>query len=312
MNDYQFGNFLFTLRTEKGLSQSQLGEMLGVTNKAVSKWENGTAKPSTKLLPQIAIILGVSVEEIFACKRIETKTELEQIKQYLFKQKRKFAVLSSVFCALVTALPLLLIEFICVVAGFSLPDDVIGPLGSALFILLFVISFTAFIIFQTNCKRLMIPQNVVGDVVFETRIKRGYFLTLLIFLTMLAVFSIVGCILCYLYSFAFVSYVFGAVAAMILIFVLGVIVYYASIIHLLKIHININGERRKRVQFSNMPIWCKICYVGAVLFFPISLFIRRGLLLVGDGWVTVKIVSIVIWVVCGMGVIVYTIRQNNK
>lgn len=312
MNDYMFGNFLYQLRTEKGLSQSQLGEMLGVTNKAVSKWENGTAKPSTKLLPQMAIILGVSVEEIFACKRIETKTELEQIKQYLFKQKRKFAVLSSVFCALVTALPLLLIEFICVVAGFSLPDDVIGPLGSALFILLFVISFTAFIIFRTNCKRLMIPQNVVGDASFEKRIKRGYFTTILIFLTMMALLSIVWYILRYLCSFALVLYVFGAVAAFTLIFVLGVIVYYASIIHLLKIHININGERRKRVQFSNMPIWCKICYVGAVLFFPISLFIRRGLLLVGDGWVTVKIVSIVIWVVCGMGVIVYTIRQNNK
>ena len=43
MNDYAFGNFLFDLRTEKGFSQAQLGEMLGVTNKAVSKWENGVS-----------------------------------------------------------------------------------------------------------------------------------------------------------------------------------------------------------------------------------------------------------------------------
>jgi transcriptional regulator with XRE-family HTH domain len=308
MNDYMFGNFLYQLRTEKGLSQSQLGEMLGVTNKAVSKWENGTAKPSTKLLPQMAIILGVSVEEIFACKRIETKTELEQMKQYLFKQKRKFAVLSSVFCALVTALPLLLIEFICVVAGFSLPDDVIGPLGSALFILLFVISFTAFIIFRTNCKCLMIPQNVVGDASFEKRIKRGYFTTLLIFLTMMVLFSIVWYILRYLCSFALVLYVFGAVAAFTLIFVLGVIVYHASIIHLLKINVNISENRRKHIQFSNMPIWCKVCYLGAIILFPISLTIGKGML-IGAGWLVTKIVVIILWSICAGVVIIYSMKK---
>ena len=308
MNDYMFGNFLYQLRTEKGLSQSQLGEMLGVTNKAVSKWENGTAKPSTKLLPQMAIILGVSVEEIFACKRLETKTELEQMKQYLFKQKRKFAVLSSVFCALVTALPLLLIEFICVVAGFSLPDDVIGPLGSALFILLFVISFTALIIFRTNCKRLMIPQNVVGDASFEKRIKRGYFTTLPIFLTMMALFSIVWYILRYLCSFALVLYVFGAVAAFTLIFVLGVIVYHASIIHLLKINVNISENRRKHIQFSNMPIWCKVCYLGAIMLFPIGLTIGRGML-IGAGWLVTKIVVIILWSICAGVVIIYSMKK---
>lgn len=40
MNDYTFGNFVYTLRTGKNMSQSELGSMLGVTNKAVSKWEN--------------------------------------------------------------------------------------------------------------------------------------------------------------------------------------------------------------------------------------------------------------------------------
>jgi transcriptional regulator with XRE-family HTH domain len=274
----------------------------------VSKWENGTAKPSTKLLPQMAIILGVSVEEIFACKRIETKTELEQMKQYLFKQKRKFAVLSSVFCALVTALPLLLIEFICVVAGFSLPDDVIGPLGSALFILLFVISFTAFIIFRTNCKCLMIPQNVVGDASFEKRIKRGYFTTLPIFLTMMALFSIVWYILRNLCSFASVLYVFGAVAAFTLIFVLGVIVYHASIIHLLKINVNISENRRKHIQFSNMPIWCKVCYLGAIILFPIGLTIGRGML-IGAGWLVTKIVVIILWSICAGVVIIYSMKK---
>ena len=87
MNDYTFGNFLCSLRTEKGLSQSQLGEMLGVTNKAVSKWENGVAKPNTSLLPKIAEIFDITVEELFASRRIERNDELERIKIMLSKQK---------------------------------------------------------------------------------------------------------------------------------------------------------------------------------------------------------------------------------
>ena len=61
MNDYTFGNFLYTLRTEKDLSQSRLGQLLGVTNKAVSKGENGSAKPNTVLIPKLAEKLGVTV-----------------------------------------------------------------------------------------------------------------------------------------------------------------------------------------------------------------------------------------------------------
>ena len=41
MNDYRFGNQIYELRRRAELSQTQLAGMLGVTNKAVSKWENG-------------------------------------------------------------------------------------------------------------------------------------------------------------------------------------------------------------------------------------------------------------------------------
>ena len=97
MNDFAFGNFIYTLRTEKGLSQSQFGELLGVTNKAVSKWETGSAKPNTALIPRIAEICGVTVEELFAGKRFEKDSEVEKIKKYLSYQKKKYAILSSVF-----------------------------------------------------------------------------------------------------------------------------------------------------------------------------------------------------------------------
>ena len=43
MNDYAFGTRLFELRQKFGYSQAELAEKIGVTNKAVSKWENGVS-----------------------------------------------------------------------------------------------------------------------------------------------------------------------------------------------------------------------------------------------------------------------------
>ena len=50
MNDYGFGNRLYNLRRKCKLSQSELGEMVGVTNKAVSKWEMGQTKPPLEIM----------------------------------------------------------------------------------------------------------------------------------------------------------------------------------------------------------------------------------------------------------------------
>ena len=64
MNDYGFGEYIYKLRTEAALSQAQLAEKLGVSDKAVSKWENGKAKPQVDMLKKLAIIFGVQVEEM--------------------------------------------------------------------------------------------------------------------------------------------------------------------------------------------------------------------------------------------------------
>lgn len=66
MNDYQFGNFICMLRENKGLTQHDVANMLGLTPAAVSKWENGSSKPRVKVLFQLADILGVSAKELMA------------------------------------------------------------------------------------------------------------------------------------------------------------------------------------------------------------------------------------------------------
>ncbi|MBQ3550041.1 MAG: helix-turn-helix transcriptional regulator [Clostridia bacterium] len=64
MNDYKFGNILTELRKAKHLSQKELGHLLSVSDKAVSRWENGNAKPRASILPKLAKILGVSVDRL--------------------------------------------------------------------------------------------------------------------------------------------------------------------------------------------------------------------------------------------------------
>ena len=54
MNAYKFGNKVYELRKSRGLSQNELGERIGVSGKAVSKWENGNAKPHLDVIRKLA------------------------------------------------------------------------------------------------------------------------------------------------------------------------------------------------------------------------------------------------------------------
>ena len=66
MRDYEFGNYIRRCRKAKGLSQFQLGMLLGVTDRAVSKWENGISKPRAELFGKLSRILEIRVEELIS------------------------------------------------------------------------------------------------------------------------------------------------------------------------------------------------------------------------------------------------------
>ena len=64
MHDQDTGTLLRRLRLERGLTQRQAAELLGVSAQAVSKWERGQGCPDVGMLPRLAKIFGVSVEGI--------------------------------------------------------------------------------------------------------------------------------------------------------------------------------------------------------------------------------------------------------
>lgn len=79
MNDYAFGNLICEQRRRRGLSQSQLADMLGLSAKAVSKWENGYAKPTTDTLRKLAKIFGMDVSALLDAREGKGKKEITKI-----------------------------------------------------------------------------------------------------------------------------------------------------------------------------------------------------------------------------------------
>ncbi|MBE6708473.1 MAG: helix-turn-helix transcriptional regulator [Ruminococcaceae bacterium] len=76
MTELNIGTRIADLRNAKNITQLELAEKLGVTDRAVSKWETGGSFPDIVLLPQIADIFGVSVDYLLRGKPV-TRQHLE-------------------------------------------------------------------------------------------------------------------------------------------------------------------------------------------------------------------------------------------
>lgn len=89
MNTHDFGQFLYQLRKEKGLTQIQLAEKLNVTDKAVSRWETGKNYPDIELFEDLSNILDVSVSELLEGKRVEKEKLFEVSEEQIVNQIKK-------------------------------------------------------------------------------------------------------------------------------------------------------------------------------------------------------------------------------
>lgn len=85
MRDYSFGNFISALRERRGLSQYQLGALVGVSDKAVSKWENGVSKPRIGMIRKLSEVLDISVDELLTCEY----ATFNELRKDLFTMKKE-------------------------------------------------------------------------------------------------------------------------------------------------------------------------------------------------------------------------------
>ena len=70
MDLLSIGNFIAQLRKQNGLTQEQLGEQIGVTNKTVSRWETGVYMPPADALMKMSELFGVTVNELLSGKSL--------------------------------------------------------------------------------------------------------------------------------------------------------------------------------------------------------------------------------------------------
>lgn len=77
MNQEKIGRFIAENRKEKKLTQEGLAEKLGITNKSVSKWENGNCLPDSSLFKPLCQILDISINELFAGKKLNDEDKKE-------------------------------------------------------------------------------------------------------------------------------------------------------------------------------------------------------------------------------------------
>lgn len=107
MDTVKIGKFLSELRRERELTQEQLAEKLGTSNKTISRWENGNYMPPVEMLMELSKFYDVSINEILSGKRLdETEAQsaaeenlksvltdssfsLEDRKQYFTKKWKK-------------------------------------------------------------------------------------------------------------------------------------------------------------------------------------------------------------------------------
>lgn len=99
MNLEKIGNFIAEQRAQKKLTQKELADRLNVTNKAVSKWENGRSLPDVGLFDNLCTELDISLNELLSGEKDNKKEKKDKATmEFLrhFKKKNKFLLLASI------------------------------------------------------------------------------------------------------------------------------------------------------------------------------------------------------------------------
>lgn len=102
MKKQTLGMMITTLRKENGMTQLELAEKLGVTDKAVSKWERDLSCPDVNTLPKLASVLGVTVDAL-----VQAKTETAETPERKDAAKLIELILKAVALAMGVAVTVL-------------------------------------------------------------------------------------------------------------------------------------------------------------------------------------------------------------
>ena len=81
MDQQKIGMFILNLRKEKNMTQQELADKIGVTDRAVSKWENGRGMPDLSLMKPLCDELKITINELLSGERIDKKDYQEKLEE---------------------------------------------------------------------------------------------------------------------------------------------------------------------------------------------------------------------------------------
>jgi transcriptional regulator with XRE-family HTH domain/DNA-directed RNA polymerase subunit RPC12/RpoP len=89
MDQIKIGKFIAECRKNANLTQMQLSEKLGITDKAISKWERGISMPDTSIMLELCDILGISVNELLSGEKIQMENNDKKNEQLLLEMAKE-------------------------------------------------------------------------------------------------------------------------------------------------------------------------------------------------------------------------------
>lgn len=129
MEKKTFGNLVTQLRKAKGMTQADLAEKMGITDKAVSKWERDLSYPDIVSIPHLAEILGVTVDELLTVQNVK-KENNKSINAIISLVLRAIGVAMGIAVAVLSILGTLDTRGAMVMLGIGLASLAINSLSN--------------------------------------------------------------------------------------------------------------------------------------------------------------------------------------
>lgn len=120
MNQEKIGKFIKTIRKELELTQQELADELGVTNRAVSKWENGLCLPDYSLINGLCKTLKITSSELLSGERLEKENTKEKFEENVMKTIKKNRKLKNNNFILKLVIAIIFIALIAIYFGFKI------------------------------------------------------------------------------------------------------------------------------------------------------------------------------------------------
>lgn len=135
------GKFIQEIRKEKGLTQKELAELIGVSDKTISKWENGNSSPDTSMLMSLSEALEVTVNELLSAERIAPENysmKAEETIMTLIKENE--AGKRTHLISQIIGLLLIILAFVLIFVVSAGTETIALFLDSASFVFLLIVS----------------------------------------------------------------------------------------------------------------------------------------------------------------------------